>query len=220
MNDIQWKVDNGIVRIGVSGYRDMNKRLNSIDPKINRDLKKDYRRIAKPGVVAVQAAIPITPPTSGIHRKRKTSSISGFYPVVIPGRTTWGTVIPAKKVSVETRAPRVRKGKGTSIARLRVQSPATVIADMAGTRGKYNARPRTREYLYSGATKGKPAGFIGTRSHRVNGQGEAMVSALKRFRNTGKRSRFIYPAFDKVAPAIRREALLVIEQTVNKLNTN
>lgn len=213
MDTIRWRVNaDGLMEVSLSDYRKVQKHIRQIEPDINKELKKEFRRIAKPAQVEVKKAIP------------KQAPISGMRPVIngAPGRTTWGFQVPANKVTIDTKKPKTYKGKSTSIARLQVKSPATVIADMAGTVGKFDRRPRTREYIYTGPTKGKPAGFVGTRTHANKGQGRAMVygkGGLKAALGRGvTRSKFVYPAFDKVAPQVRREAAIAVFQAVDKIN--
>jgi hypothetical protein len=185
----------------LTDYRDLIKELNRVQPSLVKQLQKEYKLIAKPVQTAVKNAIPFTPPTSGIHKKRPQRTVSGFYPRVVPGRLTWGSNSqnrnkPVKSVLIETpsaakaaRAMRRAKVNAASIARLRVDNAAVVMADMAGKSGKYiNKRRQTNEYKYSRSASG-------TRTHRINNQGRGMIRALG-----GRSSRFVWPAAERAVP--------------------
>jgi hypothetical protein len=187
--------------IYLTDYRDLIAELNRVQPSLVKQMQKDFKVIAKPVQTAVKTAIPSSPPTSGIHKKRPQRTVSGFYPRVVPGRLTWGSNTqnrnkPVKSVLIETpsvakaaRAMRRAKVGAASIARLRVDNAAVVMADMAGKTGKYvNKRRQTNEYKYSRSASG-------TRRHRINNQGRGMIRALG-----GRSSRFVWPAAERAIP--------------------
>lgn len=203
----------------LTDYNDLIRELNRIQPTLVKGLQKDYKRIAKPVQTAVKTGIPVAPPTSGIHHKNPQRNRSGFYPVVMPGRVTWGANYqnksrPVRSVFIETpavsKASRTMKRFGTgafSVARLRVNNAAVVLADMAGSSGKYiDKYPRTREYDYSRSKTGK-------RRHRINGQGRAMIRALG-----GKPSRFAWPGANKALPKAKAETKTVLAKAFTVIN--
>jgi hypothetical protein len=79
---------------------------------------------------------------------------------------------------------------------------------MAGTVENYDKYKETREYPYSRSK-------TGTRTHRNNGQGRAMVKALNK---RGKASRFAWPAFEGAGGRMQAEATAVIDRYVAILN--
>ena len=101
--------------------------------------------------------------------------------------------------------------KGVGIVSVWVQSPAVAIADMANNRGpnKY-----TREYEYSRSATGK-------RKHYVNGQGSAMVQALRKSTKTKKRdiSRIVYPSAEKALPTVNVKMIALITSMSQKINS-
>lgn len=191
----------------LTDYRFLIRELNKIDPAIAKALKQNYRKIATPGQKAVQKGIKNKLPTSGIHRDDPKNVVSGFKPVVVPGRLTWGTGKPVKSVAIETKMPKAKSKGFNSIARLRVKSPAVAVADMAGSKGKYDRRARTLVYPYK----------TGERSHANRGQGRGMVGALDRRFGRGA-SRFVYPAFDSAAPSIQAAGQAEINAVVDWYN--
>jgi hypothetical protein len=203
----------------ITDYNDLIRELNRVQPTLVKQMQKDYRKIAKPVQIAVKNGIPSTPPTSGIHAKRPNSSRSGFYPVAVPGRLTWGANYQNKNKAVKSvliqtpSASKARRGmtkfKTTSfsIARLNVDNAAVVMADMAGKSGKYiNKRPRTREYDYSRSKTGK-------RTHKINNQGRGMIRALG-----GKPSRFAWPSAEKALPKAKAESKVVLQKAFSIIN--
>ena len=210
---------NGKTGVYFTDYRDLIVELNRIDPTFAKRMKSQYKVVAKPAQSDVKKSIPLTPPTSGIHRKTPQASVSGFYPVVVPGRLTWGANAQnnnknVRSVLIETPSmAKIRKGfkrsggKATSIARLRVDNAAVVMADMAGKSNRYTDRAKqTREYQYSRSASG-------SRRHRINGQGKAMIRALG-----GRASRFVWPAAEKSVPKVQSAVNGVLQEAINTVN--
>jgi hypothetical protein len=199
----------------VTDYRDIIKELRKIETGLPKALRAEIKSIAKPVQNAVSSSIPASPPTSGVHKRG--GGVSGFAPRVIPGRLTWGANaqngnIRPKTVKFSYRPSRRMTGnrKGyMSLASLEVPNAAVVMADMAGKSNKYtNRRPMTREYAYSGTPSGK-------RKHKINGQGIAMIRALKR-----RPSRFVYPAAERAMPLAVNEASKVVRRYADIVNNN
>lgn len=199
----------------VTDYRDIIKELRKIEAGLPKALRTEIKAIAKPVASAVSSNIPASPPTSGVHKRY--GGVSGFTPIVIPGRLTWGANsqngnIKPKTVKFSYRpSRRLRQGKSgfVSLASLEVPNAAVVMADMAGKSNKYtNKRPQTREYPYSRSATGK-------RRHKINGQGIAMIRALKR-----RPSRYVYPAAERAMPLAVNEASKVVNRYTNIVNNN
>lgn len=175
-------------------YQAMARELNKLGPELLKEMRRQYKEIAKGPQRAIKAAIPRRPPLSGMRK------------AVIPGRTTWGTVKPAKSVLV--RAPRVKRADlrtAVPIVQLVVQSPGTVIADMAGRGNTTGASKVTPIYPYSRA-------LSGFRSHAINGQGQAMINALDGFKSGA--SRMVYPAVEDSMGEVVAEIQEVITDAV------
>lgn len=174
----------GIKDYSVSDIRNLQRALKAIDPKLRTQLLREAKEPAKPVQAAVKNAIPSVAPLSGMNQ----------------GRLSWQGSVDAKgrsyspkDVKIQFRTSMSGKSLTTSLVRVRVASPAVVVADMAGKSGKYfdkgyRGSGFTREYPYKG----------GTRRHRVNGQGRAMVRNLG-----GTPSRFVWPAAERSIPAAR-----------------
>lgn len=203
----------------ITDYNELIRELNRVQPTLVKQLQKDYKKVAKPVQTAVKGAIPVNPPTSGIHRNRPSSSRSGFYPVAVPGRLTWGANYqnknkPVKSVLIQTPSPNKArrafsryKTTSFSIARLAVDNAGVVLADMAGKSNKYtNKNAFTREYDYSLSKTGK-------RRHKINGQGRAMIRALG-----GRASRYAWPSAEKALPKAKAETKIILQSTYSVIN--
>ena len=208
--------------VSIPDYRDLIKTMREVEPALVTELKRDLRKVAKPLVDGVKKGIPKQPPTRGIHISRPQNTPSGFNPRVIPGRLTWGANSQNRNKNVRSvlaKTPRVRTklrngATETSIARVQVENAAVVMADMAGRSGAWvNKRPQTREYRYSRSRSG-------TRVHKVNGQGRAMINALKSARGakSSNGSRFVYPSAEDSLPMVRYQALNVLKGGFDKVN--
>jgi hypothetical protein len=214
----------------ITDYEELIRELNRIHPTLVTQLRKEYKQIAKPVQTAVKSAIPLNPPTSGVHKKKPQRTTSGFRPVAVPGRLSWGAnsqnkMRQARSVGIQTfsdkkakRSMKYNKMDATSIARLKVDNAATVMADLAGSSRDYiDRKPVTREYAYSRSATGK-------RIHRINGQGKSMIEALdrknKRLTIAGKteKSRFVYPAAKNAIPAMLPKVNQSLQRAYNIVN--
>lgn len=169
------------------------KELKTMEPKLKKEMLAEARGIAKEPLDLIKKAIPEVAPLSGMGMDKN-----------ISGRTAWGAVKPANKVDFSTRVTGSKKYATTSLFRLIVASPMTAIADTAG---KGSGRPRsqvTKPYPYRG----------GTRSHKINGQGESMIRVLK----DRRKSNFVYPAVEDSLPSVEVKLKLVVEKFARKVN--
>ena len=178
----------------VQDYDAMARELNKIDKEILREINKQYKEIAKEPQRAIKKAIPRSAPLRGMRQR------------VIPGRTTWGNIKPAKSVLIRARRPKkLDERVGVPIVQLVVQSPGTIIADMAGRGNSTGAAKVTPIYPYSRA-------LSGFRTHTINGQGQAMVNALDSFK--GGASRMVYPAVEDSMDDVRQEMESVVDEAL------
>jgi hypothetical protein len=219
----------GRTGVTIPDYRDLIKTMKTVNPALVTQMRKDFRKVGRPLAREVSRGIPKTPPTSGIHINRPQHTVSGFTPRVVPGRLTWAANRQNRGIKPEhtiVKLPRVRNkfrngAMVSSIARVDADNAAVVMADMAGKSGKWvNKRSETRPYLYSRSAPstgkyGTSQRLITTRTHKINGQGKAMIRALNK---KGSPSRFIYPAAEKSLPAVRYEAGKVMYQVIQNIN--
>jgi hypothetical protein len=206
---------NSDVKVYASDWRVFVKELNKIDPQQIRNLKKRWREIAIPAQESVQRELKSGPGTAG----PMTGMRHG-------GRTGWGTnygttggpVSGAKRkafntVSISTMT-RNKKG-ATGIARLIVRSAGVVYADLAQ---KPSGRSYTR--MYRIREFGGPEIM---RSHEIrSGAVSSFLTNLGPVSKPSKRrkSRDVYPGFDKSLPSVKVKAQEAIKETIKFVEQN
>jgi hypothetical protein len=185
------------VVVKYEGVSAMIKSLQKLEPETYKQLRKDIRFITAPAVSAVKSAVPLVSPFAG--------GKDGF---THSGRTAWSGASVTTNITPAQRS----RAYGSTTSNL-VAISATGqnkqfgfnILDMAGRgtgRGR-NPKTQTKPYPYKG----------GTRSHKLNGQGQAMIEALSK-----RPSRYFYPAIENQLPEIRRRVEAVIDKVAADMN--
>lgn len=201
------------VRLEVTNWNEVMKVLVKLDKTYVSAMRKEFKKIAKSVQDEVRKGIPnkSKPPLSGMKQ-------------VHFGRLAWGSSYgkgakPSKSVLIQTPNTRKRlyRGKDIAIARVQVQSPATVLADMAGRRGNAKARKGlTPKYDYMYTINGQKV--PGTRQHTVKPWNfVSKISGGKGIRQNWA-SRFIWPSALKALPQVRRDVDAVITAANVKVN--
>lgn len=172
------------------GVKEMVAVLRQVEPELLKQLRKDIRSIAAPAVSSIRSNVPSIAPLSGMSNG---------------GRLAWSGAKVSVSITPNQRS--VAWGSTTSnlaaILTKGVSGQGLVIADMAGRGGGKQRKNNTRVYPYKG----------GQRSHRVNGQGQAMIRNL-----AGKPSRYVYPAIERQLPAVRVAVADSIESMAKTIN--
>lgn len=205
------------VRLEISNWNEIMKVLVRLDKDYVKELRKDFKEIAKPVQDSIRKAIPsrAKPPLSQMRQ-------------VYFGRLAWGTRFagtgpnpkPAKSVLIQTpntRSKKARKFDTYAIARLQVGSPATVLFDMAGranySKGRKGYTP-LYDYMYTVGGKKIP----GKRRHKVT----PLAFAKGLSNATGgiqpRASRVIWPAAERALPAARAKVDKKISEVNLKVN--
>lgn len=202
------------VRLEVTNWNEVMKVLVKLDKTYASAMRKEFKKIAKSVQEEVRKGIPnkSRPPLSGMKQ-------------VHFGRLAWGSdygkgAKPAKSVLIQTPNTRKRsyRGKDIAIARVQVLSPATVLADMAGSRNNAKARKGLTpkyDYMYtlSGGRK-----VPGIRQHRVKPWNfVSKISGGKGIKRNWA-SRFIWPSALKALPQVRRDVDTVITAANVRVN--
>jgi hypothetical protein len=206
---------NSAIKVYASDWRLFVKELKKIDPQQMKELKKRWKEISEPAIKSVKDELAKPLGHAGPMRGMRHG-----------GRTGWGTnygnvgsaVTGAKRKKYDnvTSSQLERNKKGaTGIARVRVHSAGVVLADVAR---KHGSRATTR--MYRIREFGGPEIM---RSHEI----QAM--AVQEFLNNlgsvvkpskRKKSRNVYPGFDKSLPAVSAEAKKAIDQTIRFVEQN
>lgn len=205
---------NDALKVYATDWKVFAKELNKTDKEASIQLKKDFKEIMKPAQVSVRQELKSLS-TSGPMRGMRHG-----------GRTGWGRnygnigspVSNAKRYpydSVFIEAFNRPKRGQTGIARLRIRSAGTVIGDLANkTRGE----GRTR--LYKIREFGGPEI---SRTHQIRASAvQKMITNLGGISKPSKRkkSRNVYPGFDKSEPTVTREAEKAILKAVRIVEAN
>jgi hypothetical protein len=208
------------LKVYASDWKAFAKELYKTDKTVSFQLKKDFKEIMRGPQRDVRAGLKELgrsgPMAGGMRRNGMAHG----------GRTGWGRdfgsvgspVGGAKRYphdSVLVEAFNKPKRGQTGIARLRVRSAATVIADLAK---KSNGNRMTRMY--------KIREFGGEeimRTHEV--RPAAVQKLLNKFGPVSKpskrkKSRFVYPAFDGSYSSAAREAEKAIDRAVRIVEAN
>ena len=189
----------------------VTKAINQIEPGLKREMLKEMKAITKPVISEIKSVIPQTAPFSGVSEPRTFTQMpdrkqnnNG------DGRLSWtgglykNRVIAPDNVIARYSASRSRKYAVTSLFGIWLRSPGVA---MVATAGKGSGRPKyatTRDYPYKG----------GTRSHRNNGQGEALIRRVKKVGLFN----FFYKAGEQELPSIEQEVKLVWNNYSSKVS--
>jgi hypothetical protein len=189
----------------------VTKAINRIEPDLKRQMLKEMKAITKPVISEIKSVIPQTAPFSGVSEPRTFTQMpdrkqnnNG------DGRLSWtgglykNRVIAPDNVIPRFSASRSRKYAVTSLFGIWLRSPGVA---MVATAGKGSGRPKyatTRDYPYKG----------GTRSHRNNGQGEALIRRVKKVGLFN----FFYKAGERELPSIEQEVKLVWNKYSSKVS--
>jgi hypothetical protein len=206
---------NSAIKVYASDWRVFVRELNKIDPEQVKNLKKRWKDIADPARESVRNELKDGPGSAGPMKGMRHG-----------GRTGWGTnygttggpVSNARRKpynSVSTSALTRNKRGATGIARVIVRSAGVVLADVSQRHG---SRAYTR--MYKIREFGGPEIM---RSHEIRPLAVQeflhklgpVVKASKR-----KKSRDIYPGFDKSLPAVSAEAKEAIKETIRFFEKN
>ncbi len=205
---------NSAVKVYATDWKIFARELSRTDKEASIQLKRDFKEIMKPAQLSVRQEL------------KSLGSAGPMRGMRHGGRTGWGRNYGniGSPVSGANRYPydsvfieafnRPKRGQ-TGIARLRVRSAGTVLGDLANkTRGE----GRTRLY--------KIREFGGeeiSRTHQIRSSAvQKMITNLGSISKPSKRkkSRNIYPGFDKAEPAVSREAEKAIDKAVRIVEAN
>lgn len=204
------RVSQGSVRLEITNWQEVMRTLIKLDKDYVRELRKDFKAIAKPVQQSIKKAIPskAKPPLSQMRQ-------------VHFGRLAWGTTYgnkpkPTKSVLIQLPNTRAKKYKGVdaiAITRLQVGSAAVVLTDMAGRKGYTKGRRgMTPEYDYMYTINGVKV--PGKRKHRVVPLAFAKGLAKAKYLQQRGASRFVWPSAMKALPDAQRK----MDQKITEVN--
>jgi hypothetical protein len=202
------------LKVYASDWKVFAKELYTLDKQQSFELKKRFKEIAKPAQASVKQEIKglgSAGPMRGMRHGGRTGWGRNFGSVGSP--VSGARRYPFDSVFVEA-FNKPKRGQ-TGIARIRVRSAATTIADVAR---KFSGRAYTRMY--------KIREFGGEeimRNHILSPKAvNQMITNLGPVSKPSKRkkSRNVYPGFDKSYPAVAKEAEKAIDAAVRFVERN
>jgi hypothetical protein len=205
----------GGLKLYATDYKKLIRELNKVDKTQSLELKRRYREIAVQGQRSVKNELD----SLGRSGPASKGMLHG-------GRTGWGTNYgntggpvsgvkryPFNSVMIEAYS-RPKRGQ-TGIARLRVRSAATVLTDLAQ---KFQGIRKTRTYnirLFGGPEISRKH----TTTYKSTAYFIRKLGAITK-PSKKKKSRNVYPGFDKAIPAMKKEAEIAIQKAVRIVQTN
>lgn len=189
--------------IFISDYKRLIRELNKLEPELVKEMRGGIREVAEVVRSGVRAAIPSRAPIRGMVRKL---SFEG---------KTWNTNTRARTVKVSIRSPKRDARKNQAIAQLIINSPATIIADMAQKSGRNNGK-MTDWYVYPRSETTSENYRPGERRHKINGQGAGLLKALDKHIGAGDKSRMVYPGAEKKLDAAAARLAEVVGDAAEK----
>ena len=210
---------NSAIKVYATDWKIFAQELYKTEKTVSFQLKKDFKEIMRGPQKEVRAGLSKLGRTGPFSGSRKNGMLHG-------GRTGWGRAYgpsgspvggaaryPYDSVLVEA-FNKPKRGQ-TGIARLRVRSAATVIADLAK---KSNGNRMTRMYKIR-----EFGGEEVMRTHEVRPSAvQRLLDKLGPVSKPSKKnkSRNIYPAFDASYPLAAKEAKIAIEKAVRIVKAN
>lgn len=167
--------------------------LKTIDPKLYTALRSELRTGLGGPAKAIENAWPTSSPLSGMSNNGRTA----YQPVstsvaFTPGRARSGKV--STLIGITAKIPKAKVGGW--------------IGEMAGMRKRYSTG-MSRTYSKN----------FGEQSHTLNGQGEAMVTALnQRYPMSGNGGRFGWRKFVNMKDNLQNLGIGILEKHVSILN--
>lgn len=189
--------------VELSDWRYLLSTISKLNKEIQKEMRKDFREIAGEVQKGIRDNIENKPPLSGMRKAK------------VPGRVTWGTGKPARSAII--RLPRNAKKNYLPIAQVRVGSPATIIADMAGkSNAMTNSKARTLPYDYTIYRNG--AAIRVKRDHAITKIGSRKFIANLDNRLNSRASRMVYPGAEKALPEARDKVQSTVAQVIDRVN--
>ena len=197
-------IDTNIVRsrgltvgkdLSVQELRNLQKRLKAIEPGLRTQFMRDIKKIAVIPNEAIKSAIPATPPLSGMKGLTNVS---------------WGVGKPAKSTSIIFRTRSSGSGLNTTLLRIRVNSVATAIADIAGRSGRSIGQGKRGSGMTAFVKRTRSGELIAVARRTPYAAGAEFVQNLNR-RANNKPSRFAWKAVEKDLPALQARVSMVIK---------
>lgn len=181
--------------LSVQDIRQLQKRLRAIQPELRTQFMRDIKKIAVIPNEAIKSAIPARPPLSGMEGLTNVS---------------WGVGKPAKSTSVIFRTRSSGTSLNTTLLRIRVNSVATAIADIAGRSGRSIGQGKRGSGMTAFVKRTRSGELIAVARKTPYEAGAKFVQNLN-IRANNKPSRFAWKAVEKDLPALQARVSMVVK---------
>jgi hypothetical protein len=179
--------------VSVMNVRELQKRMKAIEPRMRTEFVRNLKAIGKPLESKVKTGIGTIKPLSGMLKDK--------------GRLGWNVGVPADKTLIQFRTSMGGKSLTTSLLRIKVSSPATVLVDMAGRSGKSVGEGRRNDNASPSLR----------RRNANRNKGYAFIASLN-IKNQHTPSRKIWPSAEDSLPAVRHEVEKVLANAFRYFN--
>jgi hypothetical protein len=179
--------------ISVLDVRDLQRRMKAIEPRLRTEFVRNLKGIAKPLNEEIKSGIGKIEPLSGMRKDK--------------GRLGWGVGVQPDKTLIQYRTSMGGKSLTTSLLRIKVQSPGTVLVDMAGRSGRFVGKGRRND-------NASPS--LRRRNANPN-KGYTFIASLNE-KNSATASRRIWPSAESSLPKLRREVEVVLANAFRYFN--
>ena len=179
--------------ISVMDVRELQKRMRNIEPRLRTEFVREIKKIGKPLESKIKTGIGTIEPLSGMRKDT--------------GRLGWGVGVAPDKTLIQFRTSAGGKSLTTTLLRIKVFSPATVLVDMAGRSGRYVGQGRRND----NATPSEK------RRNANPAKGAAFIRSLNE-KNGRSASRRIWPSAEQSLPAVRAEVEVVLANAFRYFN--
>lgn len=191
----------------VKDIRQLQRNLREIEPELRRQFVRDIKSIGKEPQKAISSALRQVTPLSGMR----------FH----YGRTAWGKGARPDSTSLQFRTQAGGKSLTTTLLRIKLNSAAASMADMAGRSSRsvgrgYQGSGMTREFV----KRNRAGELITVRRRTPASAGQKFIQNLNGMGGVVKRaaSRIAWPSVDKNLPRISKEIDAVVRKYYKMAN--
>ena len=221
---------NGKVQVELADLKNLEKTMRDVAPEMFGQFKRDARKVGKPAVNEMRRTFRKINSRGPIWNKRNRGGrfYDSMYSSYVSNISWYQTKFQTGSKGIDVNYKNRRAGADLSklragsdgtlgIVRIRVKSPAYIMADITGRGRKRTASGAlSREYRIHAFGQSP---YI-TRRHRVNAESvQKWIGALNGGQgSSGPASRYAYPTMEKHAPQFAANVSTLLNTTITELN--
>jgi hypothetical protein len=182
--------------LSVQGIRQLQKQLRAVEPGLRTQFMREIKKIAVVPNQAIKSAIPASPPLSGME---------GYTNV------SWGVGKPANSTSIIFRTRSSGSSQNTTLLRIKVNSVATSIADMAGRSGRSIGQGKRGSGMTAYVKRNRSGELIAVARRTPYEAGQKFIHNLN-VAAKNRASRFVWKAVENDLPALQARVVMVVQK--------